>query len=514
MNNSGLGSSSLLDIHNNDDDGDGDDEDDDFVLQMESALEGEVETDDFVSTFERELEESLFSDTAIDNTSLLEAPASFDGDPFMLEDPEVDVYGTNTQQKRVRGKCREFYKFGDIFSSCWYSKFLTRDSNGVEGSRTLTRRLSSLDRQGTFRSAFRLPLDKVERLAMLMLEKGIILPTRRIHSAFAVQLKAELHVLGALSVLGHALPFQVISIPSNISKEEHRIFFHKFIDYFFDNHEDYVYLPRDLDELRQISSKYREVGLPGAMGSKDVVHVKWSRAPAGDFNRCKGKESYPTIAFQCITNFERRILGVSRAQYGTRNDKSIVRRDHNVAAVRTGWYSSVEWEYFTLHGEVSTDVGYYLICDNGYLRWPTSICPYTHADKTSMEGYFSTNLESVRKDVECVFGIMKKRWKILDCGLKFRSMAVCEKIFFTCCCLHNEMLDMMESHTTRYRVLRGLANQTDGMWLSDGCDDMQLMMEFDANEPPESQRQLAMQWAARRRRLADHLYFSRRKTLD
>ncbi len=86
--------------------------------------------------------------------------------------------------------------------------------------------------------------------------------------------------------------------------------------------------------------------------------------------------------------------------------------------------------------------------------------------------------------------------------------------FFTCCCLHNEMLDMMESHTTRYRVLRGLANQTDGMWLSDGCDDMQLMMEFDANEPPESQRQLAMQWAARRRRLAEHLYFSRRKTLD
>ena len=123
MNNSGFGSSSLLssdasDIHNNDNDG-GDD-DDDFILQMESSLEGEVEVDDFVCMFERELEESLFSDTAIDNTSLLEAPASFDGDPFMLEDPEVDVHGTNTQQKRVRGKCREFYKFGDIFSSCWF----------------------------------------------------------------------------------------------------------------------------------------------------------------------------------------------------------------------------------------------------------------------------------------------------------------------------------------------------------------------------------------------------------
>jgi hypothetical protein len=85
-----------------------------------------------------------------------------------------------------------------------------------------------------------------------------------------------------------------------------------------------ISLPRDAEELRTVSKKYHEVGLPGAMGSKDVVHVKWSRAPAGDFNRCKGKESYPTITFQCISNFERRIMGVSRAQYGTRNDKSIV----------------------------------------------------------------------------------------------------------------------------------------------------------------------------------------------
>ncbi len=48
-----------------------------------------------------------------------------------------------------------------------------------------------------------------------------------------------------------------------------------------------------------------------------------------------------------------------------------------------------------------------LFHDNGYLRWPTSICPSLHAEKSSMEGYFSTNLESVRKDVECVWDIEK-----------------------------------------------------------------------------------------------------------
>ena len=125
------------------------------------------------------------------------------------------------------------------------------------------------------------------------------------------------------------------------------------------------------------------------MGSKDVVHVKRSRAPAGNFNQCKGKESYPTIAFQCILNFNHCIMGVSHAQYGTRNGKSIVRCDHYVHTVRTEWYSKVEWEYFSINGKVRIDVGYYSICNNGYLQWLTSICPYLHADKSSMEGYLN-----------------------------------------------------------------------------------------------------------------------------
>jgi hypothetical protein len=463
----------------------------DFISRLESRLEGGV---DFALQFEEELECELASSKASlhSSASFLNASSPFlNNNNLELgnidEDDEEGYVDVDHPPTCVQGKCREGYTLGNLFQSCWYTKFLAHDRDGIEGSRSRTCRMSGRDNQGVFRATFRLPLHKVEQLANLMIEHKIIVPTRRMKTSIAVQVKAELHVLGALSVLGHGLPFQVISTYSNILKEEHRLFFHRFTDYFFDNHHDYIYLPRDADELRIVSQKYREVGLPGAMGSKDVVHVKWSRAPAGDFNRCKGKESYPSIAFQCISNFEWRIMGVSRAQYGTRNDKSIVRRDHNVHAVVTGWYSTVEWEYFSIDGNIETDTGCYLICDNGYLRWPTSI----------LEGYFSTNLESVRKDVEAVFGIMKKRWKVLDHGFKFCSMAICEKIFYTCCCLHNEMLDMMQSRTTRYRVLRGLANETDGMWLSDGCDNVQYSLEEETdNDYNRKQKQnLAVKWA-------------------
>jgi hypothetical protein len=69
----------------------------------------------------------------------------------------------------------------------------------------------------------------------------------------------------------------------------------------------------------------------------------------------------------------------------------------------------------------------YLICDNEYLRWPQSICPYMAPTVASLEGYFSSNLESGRKDAECTFGMLKKRWKILNDGLLYRDIKVREK---------------------------------------------------------------------------------------
>ena len=62
---------------------------------------------------------------------------------------------------------------------------------------------------------------------------------------------------------------------------------------------------------------------------------------------------------------------------------------------------------------------------------------------TRLKDLFSTNLESVRKDVECVFGILKSRWGCLDRGFKHRQMKVCGDIFRTCAVLHNMMLSEM-----------------------------------------------------------------------
>lgn len=393
-------------------------------------------------------------------------------------------------QRKVRQANRYRYKFGDVMTAPFYTNFLAPDV------RERTHRLGTDDRYGQFRAWFRLPLHMIQDIAVQFVHEGYLHQTRRIKNNTIIQAKAELIVLACLNVLAHGTPFRCLHLNTHISTSDHRKYFLKFVEMFSIHQRDYIYLPHNKEELAEVMGRYRDVGLPGAMGSVDVVHCKWSKCPAGDLNRAKGKEGYPTLAFQCISDYDRRITGVFGPQWGTRNDKHIVKLDPNVKRIKTGWYKDVEWCYFAVDGTVATDVGAYLISDNGYLRWPITICPFMHAKNTTCEGYFSCNLESVRKDVECVFGILKKRWKILDYGFKHRNIKTCSEIFVTCCCLHNIMLDMMERMPKPPRVGRGMPIGTDGIWIGNPSD---------LTSDNQSDRILASQWNDRRWRLVEHL---------
>ena len=76
---------------------------------------------------------------------------------------------------------------------------------------------------------------------------------------------------------------------------------HEFIDY-----------PSSEEELEQVVNRYKDNYLPGCGGSVDVVHVKWSKFPAGDVNHAKGKEGFPSLAFEVVMGFDQQILGVSK----------------------------------------------------------------------------------------------------------------------------------------------------------------------------------------------------------
>jgi hypothetical protein len=60
--------------------------------------------------------------------------------------------------------------------------------------------------------------------------------------------------------------------------------------------------------------------------------------------------------------------------------------------------------------------GVYVIVDNGYLAWSCTVPPLSTTNKID-EMRWSRWVESMRKDVECTFRILKGRWRILKTGV-------------------------------------------------------------------------------------------------
>jgi len=85
-----------------------------------------------------------------------------------------------------------------------------------------------------------------------------------------------------------------------------------------------INFPSTQDKLKNVMGRYKENFLLGCGGSVDIVHLKWSKCPAGDYNHCKGKEGYPSVTFEVITEYYREILGISSVHFGTRNDQQII----------------------------------------------------------------------------------------------------------------------------------------------------------------------------------------------
>lgn len=257
----------------------------------------------------------------------------------------------------------------------------------------------------------------------------------------------KLLLLGSLRYLGRGWTFDDIEECTAVSADVHRCFLHKFLD-FGSNvlYDDYVLTPVRLPEARSNMMEYAQAGFPGCIGSSDCTHIVTDRCQYNlKNNHLGGKSSLTTRTFNLTCNHRRRILHSTQGGPGRWNDMTMVRLDRFISGIQDG--SVLEDVTFKLLGYDQEGKvidlqykGVYVIVDNGYLDWSCTVPPFGVTNDID-EIRWSRWVESMRKDVECTFGILKGRWRILKAGIRLHGVDVVDKVWLTCCALHNWLLD-------------------------------------------------------------------------
>jgi hypothetical protein len=162
-----------------------------------------------------------------------------------------------------------------------------------------------------------------------------------------------------------------------------------------------------------------------AIGSTDCTHISLGNCPNKFKVLCTGKSGHPTMAYSVTVSHARKIFYCSAGFMGAKNDKHISKLDSFITAVgELSLYKNFQWTMDLTDSTTQQRQGVFLICDGGYHKWRHMMCGLKHTSK-QFHSLFSIQLESVRKDVECAFGILKCRFQILGNFYNYVSRVLC-----------------------------------------------------------------------------------------
>ncbi|XP_013613948.1 PREDICTED: uncharacterized protein LOC106320127 [Brassica oleracea var. oleracea] len=197
--------------------------------------------------------------------------------------------------------------------------------------------------------------------------------------------------------------------------------------------------PEDLQRLLHVGEQR---GFPGMVGSIDCMHWEWKNCPTawkGMYSRGTGK---PTIVLEAVASYDLWIWHAFFGAPGTLNDLNILDRSPVFDDIINGNAPQVN---FCVNGR-EYNLAYYLT-DGIYPKWATFI-QSIRLPQGAQNSLFAQSQESVRKDVECAFGVLQARFAIVRNPSNLWDKNKISNIMRACLILHNMIVqDERNSNT-------------------------------------------------------------------
>jgi len=260
---------------------------------------------------------------------------------------------------------------------------------------------------------------------------------------------------------------------------------HCFIDYFnmsasfaarccdeFDNamislfSEEFLRSPTPADVKSVVALHNHIYSVPGMFGSLDCTHTNWKSCPVAW--QSSYKNSYngaPSLVLEAIGDHHLYIWHFAYGFAGSMNDMNVLNDSHLLESWLNGEFEQKEKAAgvvpFTIGEQAFNQL--YVLVDGIYPAYSRFVRamnnPILHDEK-----FFSKWQEACRKDIERVFGVMKRSWKFLAHPIELQGLQRISGRVYNCLILHNMNVTerIMGSVTTRYDPSAVMERDTTG----------------------------------------------------
>nr|XP_043626079.1 protein ALP1-like [Erigeron canadensis] len=172
------------------------------------------------------------------------------------------------------------------------------------------------------------------------------------------------------------------------------------------------------------------------IGSIDCMHWPWEMCPtAWRGTHTRGDIDRPSLILQAVASYDLWIWNAFFGPQGSYNDINVFESSHVLEDLIFGLAPSAS---FYANGNFY-ERGYCL-GDGIYPEYVTFVKTFTDPIDEKRK-LFKKKQEAARKGIERAFGVLKKRWKVLNHPTQYWDKALMQDVIYACIILHNMILE-------------------------------------------------------------------------
>lgn len=170
-------------------------------------------------------------------------------------------------------------------------------------------------------------------------------------------------------------------------------------------------MPQPIEEtFKSVARDYWETwNFPNCIGSIDGKHIRL-KSPPNSGTMFFNYKKFFSIVLQAISDAKCKFIAIEVGSYGKQSDGGILKSSALFKLMESGELNIPPDASLP---ETNTTVPHVLVAVEAYPLLPHVLRPYTRRDCSPCEEYFNSTFSRARKSVECSFGAINSKWRLL-----------------------------------------------------------------------------------------------------